>query len=64
MKRPAHKSKTMWFALALVILGALMDNLSYVEHLIPPQYYGLLVIAIGVSVAVLRYVTTDEIGRD
>lgn len=63
MKR-ARKSKTMWFALALVILGALMDNLSYVEHLISPQYYGIIVIAIGVAVAILRYVTTDAIGRD
>lgn len=63
MKR-ARKSKTMWFALALVILGALMDNLSYVEHLISPQYYGVIVIAIGVAVAILRYVTTDAIGRD
>jgi hypothetical protein len=54
----------MWFALILVILGALMDNLSYVEHLIPPQYYGLLVIAIGVTVAILRFITTDAIGRE
>ena len=63
MKR-ARKSKTMWFALLLVILGALMDNLSYIQNLIDPQYYGVLVIAIGVTVAILRYITTDAIGRD
>lgn len=63
MKR-ARKSKTMWFALALVILGALMDNLSYIQNIIDPQYYGLLVIVIGIIVAVLRFVTTDAIGRE
>jgi len=63
MKR-ARKSKTMWFALALVILGALMDNLSYIQDLIAPQYYGVIVIVIGITVAILRYITTDAIGRD
>lgn len=63
MKR-ARKSKTMWFALALVILGALMDNLSYIRNLIDPQYYGLVAIAIGIIVAILRFVTTDAIGRE
>lgn len=63
MKR-ARRSKTMWFALALVILGALMDNLSYVQHLIAPEYYGVIVIAIGVIVAILRFITTDAIGRE
>lgn len=63
MKR-ARRSKTMWFALLLVVLGALMDNLSYIQHLIAPEYYGVIVIAIGVVVAILRYITTDAIGRE
>ena len=63
MKR-ARKSKTMWFALLLVVLGALMDNLSYIQHLIAPEYYGLIVIGIGVTVAILRFITTDAIGRE
>lgn len=63
MKR-ARKSKTMWFALLLVVLGALMDNLSYIQNLIDPQYYGLVVITIGVIVAILRFITTDAIGQD
>ena len=63
MKR-ARKSKTMWFALALVILGALMDNLSYLQNIIDPQYYGLIMIAIGIIVAILRFITTDAIGRE
>ena len=61
MKRKARRvmhSKTMWFSLALVILGALYDNFSYIEQLINPRLYGILLISIGVAVAVLRFVTT------
>ena len=63
MKR-ARKSKTMWFALILVILGALMDNLSYLQNIIDPQYYGIIMIAIGIIVAILRFITTDAIGKE
>ena len=52
------RSKTMWFSLALVILGVVYDNFSYVENLINPRLYGVLLIGIGVVVAVLRFVTT------
>jgi hypothetical protein len=48
----------MWFSLALVILGALYDNFSYIEQLINPRLYGVLLICIGIVVAVLRFVTT------
>ena len=57
----AHRSKTMWFSLALVIFGALFDNFSYVQNLIDPQYYGVCLIAIGIIVAVLRFVTNKPI---
>ena len=56
--RGAMHSKTMWFSFALVVLGALYDNFSYVEQLIDPRLYGILLISIGVAVAVLRFVTT------
>ena len=52
------RSKTMWFSLALVILGVVYDNFSYVENLINPRLYGVLLIGIGVVVAILRFVTT------
>ena len=61
MRRKARgvmHSKTMWFSFALVILGALYDNFSYIEQLINPRLYGILLISIGVAVAVLRFVTT------
>ncbi len=56
-----HKSKTMWFSLALVIFGALFDNLSYVQNSIDPKYYGFILIGIGIIVAVLRFVTSKPI---
>jgi hypothetical protein len=57
----AHRSKTMWFSLALVVLGALMDNFSYIQNLIDPKYYGFGYIVIGIIVATLRFVTTKPI---
>jgi uncharacterized membrane protein YdcZ (DUF606 family) len=48
----------MWFSLALVILGVVYDNFSYVENIINPRLYGVLLIAIGIIVAVLRFITT------
>lgn len=57
----AHRSKTIWFSLALVIFGALFDNFSYVQNLIDPKYYGISFIVIGVIVAVLRFITNKPI---
>ena len=54
-------SKTMWFSFALVVLGALYDNFSYIEQLINPRLYGILLISIGVAVAVLRFLTTQPL---
>ena len=56
-----HRSKTMWFSFALVILGALMDNFSYIQDLINPKYYGFGYIIIGIIVAILRFLTTQPL---
>ena len=56
-----RKSKTMWFALLLVVLGFVADNFNYVQNVIDPRYYGISYIAIGVVVAVLRFVTTTPL---
>ena len=56
--RSAMRSKTIWLGLLLVILGALYDNFSYLQSIIHPQWYGIILVAIGVAVAVLRFVTT------
>jgi hypothetical protein len=60
MKR-MMKSRTIWFSLLLVIFGALFDNFSYIQNLIDPRYYGFGYIAIGVIVAVLRFLTTKPL---
>ena len=56
--RGAMRSKTMWIGLALAVFGALYDNFSYIQNIIDPRYYGILLIVIGVIVAVLRVLTT------
>lgn len=58
MKR-ARQSKTMWFSLALVVLGALMDNFSYLQSVIDQKYYGVILVAIGIIVAILRFKTSE-----
>jgi hypothetical protein len=55
------RSKTMWFSLLLVIFGALLDNFSYLQNIIDQKYYGLLLVAIGIIVAILRFVTTQPL---
>lgn len=56
--RSAMRSKTIWLGLLLVILGALYDNFSYLQEVISPQWYGIILVTIGVLVAILRFVTT------
>ena len=56
--RGAMHSKTMWFSLALVVLGVVYDNFSYVQNIIDERLYGVLLIIIGIVVAVLRFITT------
>jgi hypothetical protein len=51
----------MWFSVALVVFGALMDNFSYIQNFIDPKYYGIGYIVIGVIVAILRFVTTQPL---
>ena len=55
------KSRTMWFSFALVVFGALFDNFSYLQSVIDERYYGILLVAIGVIVAILRFVTTQPL---
>ena len=55
MLRKMRRSKTMIFALLLVVLGVIYDNFSYIQNIIDPRYYGVSYIAIGVVVAALRF---------
>ena len=56
-----YQSKTMWFSVALVVFGALLDNLPMLQSIIDPKYYGLIFTGVGIIVAILRYVTTQPI---
>lgn len=53
------KSRTMWFSFLLVVFGALLDNFSYLQNVIDPKYYGVILVVIGIVVAVLRFITTQ-----
>ena len=55
------KSRTMWFSLLLVVFGALEAGFPYLQNIIDPQYYGVLLVAIGVVVAILRFITTGPL---
>ena len=59
--RGAMHSKTMWFSLALVIVGAIYDNFSYLQNIIDPKYYGTILVLIGIICAVLRFITTQPL---
>ena len=61
MLRKMRRSKTMIFALLLVVLGVVYDNFSYIQNIIDPAYYGITYIVIGVVVAVLRFVTVKPL---
>jgi hypothetical protein len=55
------KSKTMWFSLLLVVFGAIEAGFPYLQSVIDPQYYGVILVAIGVIVAILRFITTGPL---
>ncbi len=56
-----YKSKTMWFSVALVVFGALLDYLPALQSIIDPKYYGLIFAVVGVTTAILRYITKEPI---
>jgi hypothetical protein len=53
----------MWFSFLLVVLGALLDNFSYLQNVIDPKYYGVILVVIGVVVAILRFITTQPMSE-
>ena len=56
-----YKSKTMWFSVALVVFGALLEYLPYLHDIIEPKYYGIIFACVGVITAILRYITKEPI---
>ena len=58
------KSRTMWSSLALMIVGAVYENFSYLQNVIDPKYYGIILMCIGVTCAVLRFYTTLPLDKE
>jgi hypothetical protein len=58
-KKSMWKSRTMWFSFLLVVFGALYDNFSYLQNIIDPKYYGIMLVIIGIVVAILRFLTSQ-----
>lgn len=54
-----RKSKTMWFAFALTVLGALFELFPYLQSFLDPRFYGVSLVVIGIVVAILRFLTTQ-----
>ena len=57
----ALKSKTMWFALAVTVAGFVEQNMGVIENLIPVEYRGMAISAVGLAIAVLRFKTTTAL---
>lgn len=52
------KSKTIMFSLLLAVLGAIQATMGVFSSILTPDAYGLLTVAIGAIVALLRAITT------
>ena len=53
----------MWFSFALVVLGALFDNFPSLQAYLDPKFYSYSIVFIGVCVAILRFLTTQPLGK-
>jgi hypothetical protein len=53
----------MWFSLAMMVIGVIYENFSYVQNIINPKYYGTIFISIGVICAILRWYTTQPLEK-
>jgi hypothetical protein len=54
----AKNSRMIWLGLAVTIFGFLEAQFRTIETFIPERYRGLGLVAIGLTVIVLRFVTT------
>lgn len=57
------KSKTMWFAAALAVLGVLELQAALVRDLVGAENFGLVMLGISVASALLRIVTTQALSE-
>lgn len=57
------KSKTHWLGTATAIIGALFEFAPQMMGHIPEAWYGPIFITLGVSITILRNVTTMPIDQ-
>lgn len=55
------KSKTLWFSFLLTVFGAVQASWGLVDDFLSPRAAGFGALAIGVLVAVLRFITTQPL---
>ena len=51
----------MWFSFVLMVFGVVLDNFSYLQDVIPTQWYGPIFMGVSIVVAILRFTTTKPI---
>lgn len=56
-----HRSKTQWFNGALVLSGLVQANIEEFRAVIPPSYFGMFLVVIGMVGWYLRTITTQPI---
>lgn len=63
MLKQILKSKMMFLALLLEILGVIQLNADFLSTVMTPAQFGWVMLGIGVAVRVLRMMTTTSIGE-
>jgi hypothetical protein len=62
MTKKWYKSKTIWFSIAIGIVGVVEANSGALQAMLTPAVYGISMIAISSIGVVLRTVTNTNIG--
>ena len=57
------KSKTQWFGLVLIVLGALQQNMDTVTAVIGEGNVGVFTSVVGSIVMFLRFITTKPLNE-
>lgn len=55
------KSKTMWFAMALAVLGVFEQSSGLIRQMVGEANFGAVMTGISVAIAVLRVITTQPL---
>lgn len=61
MIKQALKSKTMRYAFIIDALAVVQLNAGELRAAIPPEYYGYLLIAVGIGIKYFRYITKEAL---